>query len=178
MNLPNKLTLLRVLLIPVFILCFYIPVRGANLFAAAIFLLAYLTDIFDGLLARKYNIITDFGKLMDPIADKLLSCSAFIMLVSQGMLSPIAVIIIIAREFIISGFRLVSAGRGNIIAASWLGKTKTISQCAAVLLLLVWSELGFVKFPLDKVVLWVSVVFTIISGADYIVKNYSQIDLT
>ncbi len=178
MNLPNKLTLLRILLIPVFILCFYIPVPSSNIIAAAIFLLAYLTDIFDGMLARKYNSITNFGKLMDPIADKLLSSSAFIMLVYQGMLSPIAVIIILAREFLISGFRLVSAGKGNIIAASWLGKTKTISQCVAVLLLLLWPEIRFVKFPLDQVVLWVSVLFTILSGVDYIVKNYTKMDLT
>ena len=172
MNLPNRLTLLRICLIPVFIACFYIGVTWKLYLAAAVFFLAYMTDILDGQIARKQKIVTDFGKLMDPIADKLLTASALMMLVGNGLLSPIPAFIIIAREFIISGFRLVSAGSGKVIAASWLGKTKTIAQCAAIIILLlddlVASILGF---PLGTIAMWISVFFTIWSGADYIIKN-------
>ncbi len=178
MNLPNKLTILRMLLVPVFIACFYFPVSYANIVAAMVFTLAYITDILDGRIARKYNLVTNFGKLMDPMADKLLTCSAFVMLVAAGMLSPIVTIIIIGREFLISGFRLVAAGSGNVIAASWLGKTKTISQCVAVVMMLVWPSLGLPGFRLDIIVLWVSVAFTVWSGVDYIVKNRASVDFT
>lgn len=175
MNLPNKLTILRILLVPVFIACFYF---STQLIAAAVFSLAYVTDILDGQIARKRNIITNFGKLMDPIADKLLTCSAFVMLVSFGMLSPIAAIIVISREFLISGFRLIAAGSGNVIAASWLGKTKTISQCAAIVMILVWPALGLMSFRLDLIVLWLSVLFTIWSGADYIIRNRASVNFS
>lgn len=178
MNLPNKLTILRMLLVPVFIACFYFPVWYANIVAAMVFTLAYITDILDGRIARKYNLVTNFGKLMDPMADKLLTCSAFVMLVAAGMLSPIVTIIIIGREFLISGFRLVAAGSGTVIAASWLGKTKTISQCVAVVMMLVWPSLGLTGFRLDLIVLWASVAFTIWSGVDYIVKNRASVDFT
>lgn len=178
MNLPNKLTILRMLLVPVFIACFYFPVSYANIAAAVVFTLAYITDILDGRIARKYHLVTNFGKLMDPMADKLLTCSAFVMLVAAGMLSPIVTIIIIGREFLISGFRLVAAGSGNVIAASWLGKTKTISQCVAVVMMLVWPSLGLPGFRLDIIVLWVSVAFTVWSGVDYIVKNRASVDFT
>lgn len=178
MNLPNKLTILRILLVPVFIACFYFSTPYAQLIAAVVFSLAYVTDIMDGRIARKRNIITNFGKLMDPIADKLLTCSAFVMLVSFGLISPIAAIIVIAREFLISGFRLVAAGSGNVIAASWLGKMKTISQCVAIVLVLVWPALGLMNFRLDLIVLWISVLFTIWSGADYIVKNRASVNFS
>ena len=172
MNLPNKLTLLRILMVPVFIACFYINVPWKLYLAGGVFLVAYLTDILDGQIARKQKIVTDFGKLMDPIADKLLTASALVMLVGEQMLSPIPTFIIIAREFIISGFRLVSAGNGNVIAASWLGKTKTVTQCVAILLILFDDLLvKLLGFPLGTVVIWVSVFFTIWSGIDYIIKN-------
>jgi CDP-diacylglycerol--glycerol-3-phosphate 3-phosphatidyltransferase len=177
-NLPNKLTLTRIALVPFFIACFYMSTPYKNLIAAVVFTLAYLTDVFDGQIARKHNLITNFGKLMDPIADKLLTCSAFIMLVSFGMLSPIAAIIVISREFIISGFRLVAAGSGNVIAASWLGKTKTVSQFVAIDLLLIWPYTGILSFPLDSIVLWISVFFTAWSGADYIVKNRASVNFS
>ena len=178
MNLPNKLTLTRIALVPFFIACFYMSTPYKNLIAAVVFTLAYLTDVFDGQIARKHNLITNFGKLMDPIADKLLTCSAFIMLVSFGMLSPIAAIIVISREFIISGFRLVAAGSGNVIAASWLGKTKTVSQFVAINLLLIWPYTGLLNFPLDSIVLWISVFFTAWSGVDYIVKNRASVNFS
>lgn len=177
MNLPNKLTLIRVALTPLFISCFYLPGKYAYAIAAAVFLLAYITDFFDGQIARRQNIVTDFGKLMDPIADKLLSSAALIMLVAFKLVSPVPVIIIIGREFIISGVRLVAAGRGNVIAASWLGKIKTVSQFAAVLTALLYGYL----FPnwqfLVPVTLWFSVVFAIWSGYDYVNKSRGFINV-
>lgn len=172
MNLPNKLTLLRVFMVPVFIACFYIDVSWKLYLAAVVFFLAYMTDILDGQIARKQKLVTDFGKLMDPIADKLLTASALVMLVGVDLLSPIPAFIIIAREFIISGFRLVSAGSGKVIAASWLGKTKTVTQCVAIILLLV-DELSLLilGFSLGTVVMWISVAFTVWSALDYILKN-------
>ncbi len=177
MNLPNKLTVLRILLVPVFIACFYIDVTWELYLAAAVFFLAYMTDILDGQIARKKEIVTDFGKLMDPIADKLLTSSALIMLVGESLLSPIPAFIIIAREFIISGFRLVSAGNGKVIAASWLGKTKTITQCVAVILILLDAPIAnILGFSLGMIVMWVSVFFTVWSGADYIIKNKGAVN--
>jgi CDP-diacylglycerol--glycerol-3-phosphate 3-phosphatidyltransferase len=160
----------------VFIACFYIEVTWKLYLSAAVFFLAYMTDILDGHIARKQKIVTDFGKLMDPIADKLLTSSALVMLVAVDLLSPIPAFIIIAREFIISGIRLVSAGNGKVIAASWLGKTKTITQCVAIIMImlddLIISILGF---PLGMIVMWVSVLFTVWSGVDYIIKNKGAI---
>lgn len=176
MNLPNKLTLVRILLIPVFVVCFYIPIAYRLELAAGIFALAYLTDILDGALARKHNQVTTFGKLMDPVADKLLTCSAFIMLVAEGLLSPIAAIIVLGREFLISGFRLVAIDAGQVIAASWLGKLKTITQCIAVILLLVWPIINLPFLRLDIVVLWISVAITVWSGIDYIRKNKGHVN--
>ena len=178
MNLPNKLTMLRIILVPFFIACFYLRTPYNNLIAAVVFTLAYLTDVFDGQIARKNNLITNFGKLMDPIADKLLTCSAFVMLVAFGMLSPIATIIVISREFIISGFRLVAAGNGNVIATSWIGKMKTVSQFIAIELILLWPYTGLVGFRLDSIVLWISVFFTAWSGVDYIVKNRASVNFS
>jgi CDP-diacylglycerol--glycerol-3-phosphate 3-phosphatidyltransferase len=158
--------------VPVFIACFYIDVTWKLYLATVIFFLAYITDILDGQIARKQKIVTDFGKLMDPIADKLLTSSALVMLVGENLLSPIPAFIIIAREFIISGFRLVSAGNGNVIAASWLGKTKTITQCVAIILIMLDDLIAnILGFPLGMIVMWVSVVFTVWSGVDYIIKN-------
>ncbi|MDO4568438.1 MAG: CDP-diacylglycerol--glycerol-3-phosphate 3-phosphatidyltransferase, partial [Clostridia bacterium] len=138
MNLPNKLTICRILMIPLMIACFYLPrdvVPYWNIIAAVIFILAYLTDILDGYLARKNNLVSNFGKLMDPIADKLLTASALIMLRGEGLmgeLEGVAVIVVIAREFIISGIRLVAAADGTVIAASKLGKLKTVTQAVAI----------------------------------------------
>lgn len=177
MNLPNKLTLIRVALTPLFIACFYLPGRYSNAFAAAVFSLAYVTDFFDGQIARRQNLVTDFGKLMDPIADKLLSSAALIMLVAFELVSPVPVIIIIGREFIISGVRLVAAGRGNVIAASWLGKIKTVSQCVAITTALLYGYLLPGWHFLVPVTLWFSVVFAIWSGYDYLSKSRDYINL-
>ena len=114
MNLPNKLTITRMVLTPVFVACFYIPVSWSMYLAGALFVIAYLTDMLDGQIARRMNIVTDFGKLMDPIADKILSAAAMIMLTAVGLLSPIATLITISREFVISGFRLIYANKNKI----------------------------------------------------------------
>ncbi len=175
MNLPNKLTILRMLLVPVFIACFYFPVSYRDIIAAGVYILAYITDILDGEIARRRNLVTSFGKLMDPMADKLLTCSAFMMLSARAFVSPIAVIIIVSRELFISGFRLVAVESGNVIAASWLGKIKTISQCVAVVAALIWPYLWWPHFPLDEIIVWISVGFTLWSAIDYVVKNRNSI---
>ncbi len=177
MNLPNKLTLIRICLVPLYIACFYIDASWAVYVAAVIFVAAFITDIADGYIARSQNLVTNFGKLMDPIADKLLTASALIMLTAKGMLSPIAAIIIIAREFLISGFRLVSAGSGVVIAANWLGKLKTTTQAIAMVMVMLQDlVIKVFGFRLDLWMVWISVFFTVVSAWDYIAKNRSCID--
>ncbi|MEE0772627.1 MAG: CDP-diacylglycerol--glycerol-3-phosphate 3-phosphatidyltransferase [Anaerovoracaceae bacterium] len=171
MNLPNKLTMGRILAIPVFIVVF---LMGYNYAAAVIFILAALTDMLDGHIARKYNLVTNFGKLMDPLADKLLVMSALLCLVQVGDVAGWMVIVILGREFIITGMRQVAAAQGIVIAAGTTGKIKTITQMIAIPLLLLenwpFSMLSF-ELPMDMVFLWLALIMTVISGAEYIVKN-------
>ncbi len=171
MNLPNKLTLLRVILIPFFIAAMYLSqIPGNRFLACGIFALASITDALDGYIARKYNLITDFGKFMDPLADKLLVCSAILIFVDFHLLPGVAAIVIIAREFIISGFRLAALQKGRVIAAGWLGKIKTVLQmfmCFAMILDLPWSFWAYVRLTL----MILAVAFTVISLVDYIFKN-------
>ena len=138
MNLPNKLTIMRVILIPFFVFFLLAPYFGeyGNYIAAAIFIVASLTDLLDGKIARKYGLVTNFGKFMDPLADKLLVCAAMICLTENGRLSAWIVIIIISREFIISGFRLVASDNGIVIAASYWGKFKTVFQMLMIIVLI------------------------------------------
>ena len=138
MNLPNKLTILRVILIPFFVVFMLFDITGAadKWIALVIFCVASLTDMLDGKIARKYNLVTNFGKFMDPLADKLLVCTALICLTSMNRLNVIVVLVIIAREFIISGFRLVASDNGIVIAASYWGKFKTVSQMALIIVLI------------------------------------------
>jgi len=175
MNLPNRLTLLRICMVPVFILCFYIPVSWNNYIAAGIFILAYITDFADGYIARSRNLVTDFGKLMDPIADKALTASALFMMTAFDMIHPVFPIIIIVREFVISGFRMVSAGSGVVIAANWIGKAKTVTQCVAVVMILMQGLVHRIfHFPMELLVLWVSIILTVWSAVDYI-YSYRQV---
>lgn len=172
MNLPNKLTTARVILIPFFVF-FLLYQGGSNLTfrytALAIFIIASLTDLLDGKIARKYNLVTNFGKFMDPLADKLLVCSALICLIQLGQLPAWMVIIIISREFIISGFRLVASDNGIVIAASYWGKFKTTFQMIAVILLI----LNIPALSLiTAVCVWIALALTIISLVDYIMKNH------
>ncbi len=173
MNLPNKLTIFRVILIPFFLLFLYTDFWGnANSYVAiAIFIIASLTDLLDGKIARKYNLVTNFGKFMDPLADKLLVCSAMIALVDLGKLQGWIVIIIIAREFIISGFRLIASDNGVVIAASYWGKFKTTFQMIMIILLTLDLQLPYMTV-VNNVIVYIALALTIISLLDYIFKNY------
>ena len=170
MNLPNKLTLFRVFLIPFFIVFLKLPIPYGRIIALVIFIVASLTDMLDGKIARKYNLVTDFGKFMDPLADKLLVCSAMICLISTGQLPDWVVIVIIAREFIISGFRLIAADNGIVIAASWWGKIKTVLQMFMIILLIIGFKSTTMK-AVTLIVVLASCALTIISLVDYIIKN-------
>ncbi len=171
MNLPNKLTILRIIMVPFFVLFMLTDIGGdANKWIALVlFCVASLTDLLDGKIARKYHLVTNFGKFMDPLADKLLVCSAMICLIEMGKLPAWIVIIIIAREFIISGFRLVASDNGIVIAASYWGKFKTVFQMAMIIVLIM--DLGGVFDMLGKILVVVALALTIISLFDYIYKN-------
>lgn len=177
MNLPNKLTILRILLIPVFVVIFYMHFPFSDFVAAGVFLIASLTDTLDGYIARSRNLITDFGKFMDPIADKLLVVTAFLMFVERGDVSAVIVVIIVAREFIVSAFRMVAASKGLVIAAGPLGKIKTITQMIAVILLLV-EQPGWTLFGVSagQIMVYICTLMTIWSGIDYIVSNKHVLD--
>ena len=166
MNLPNKLTIFRVILVIPFVA---LMLNGYDLWAVAVFIIASLTDLLDGKIARKYNLITDFGKFMDPLADKLLVCAAMICLVEMGRLPAWMVIVIISREFIISGFRLVASDNGIVIAASYWGKFKTTFQMISVILLIVRIPALAV---LAQICVWIALALTVISLVDYIAKNH------
>ena len=187
MNLPNKLTMLRIIMIPLFIICFYlpewqlftlngVPVLLRYLLAALFFLLAYVTDLFDGRIARKRGLVTDFGKLMDPTADKLLTSAALIMLCRFEVMSfgnflmPVFAIIVISREIFVSGIRQLAASKGIVIAAKPIGKAKTTLQFAAILTVLVLGPVfRAIGVPLDFAAVCAAVVLTIWSGIDYTV---------
>lgn len=169
MNLPNKLTMFRVILIPFFVLFMLVPITPYDKWIAlGIFILASLTDLLDGKIARKYNLITDFGKFMDPLADKLLVCSALICLVSLECIPTWIVIVIIAREFIISGFRLVASDNGVVIAASYWGKFKTTFQMVMICLMI--ADIEAISI-FTTIIMWIALVLTVVSLIDYLVKN-------
>lgn len=170
MNLPNKLTTFRVILIPFFVFFLLTDHVGqwGKWIALAIFIIASLTDFLDGYLARKYNLVTNFGKFMDPLADKLLVCSAMICLIEKGAIPSWIVTIIIAREFIISGFRLIASDNGVVIAASYWGKFKTTFQMIMICLMIAdIKQLAIVT----TIVMYIALALTIISLVDYLVKN-------
>lgn len=170
MNLPNKLTILRVFLVPIFVIFMLTNLGGPynNWISLVIFVAASLTDLLDGYLARKNNLVTNFGKFMDPLADKLLVCSALICLMAIDRVPAWMVLVIISREFIISGFRLVASDAGVVIAASYWGKFKTISQIVMIITLLI-------EFPYAFVFSWIAVILTIVSLVDYMAKNLNVI---
>ena len=170
MNLPNKLTLLRVIMIPFFVVFMLMDgMASARYIALALFVVASFTDFLDGNIARKRNLVTNFGKFMDPLADKLLVCSALICLIETGQLPAWYVIIIIAREFIISGFRLIASDNGIVIAASYWGKFKTVSQMIMIILMILnISALSMVT----TLFYWIALVLTVVSLVDYIKKNF------
>lgn len=194
MNLPNKLTLLRVLMIPAFlIVLLYVPYPWGPLVGAAIYAIASATDAIDGNLARKYNQVTDFGKFLDPLADKMLVITALVLLQHMGLIHPVVTVIIIARELMVTSVRLVAASAGKVIAAGWWGKAKTVTQMIATLLLMVEPVLlGKWEFSLQiplltgatpettailgTISIYVATLLTIISGAEYLVKNWKYVD--
>lgn len=173
MNLPNKLTLLRIIMIPVFVVLLYLDFPFNNLVALAVFILASITDTLDGYIARKYNLITDFGKFMDPIADKLLVTAAMLVFVDWHMMPAWVVIVVVAREFIVSALRLVAANNGRVIAAGWSGKVKTASTMVCICIML----LGLPQW-VNAVCSAVILVTTAYSGIEYLVKNRDVLDLS
>ena len=172
MNLPNKLTLFRIILIPFFVFFLFTGCVGeaGKYIALGIFAVASLTDLFDGKIARKYNLVTNFAKFMDPIADKLLVSSALISFVGLNRLQAWIVIILIAREFIISGFRLVASDSGIVLAASWWGKFKTAFQMIMCILLIINIQ-NNVFTVINNVFIYISLALSVISLADYLIKN-------
>ena len=166
MNTANKLTILRVFMIPVFLLVLYLDVPNANYWALAIFVIASLTDTLDGYIARHYNQTTDFGKFMDPLADKCLVTAAMLWFVEIGQMPAWALLVVIIREFGVSGLRMVAADKGRVIAAGWSGKVKTASTMVCICLMLLIA-----RPALDLVCAAVILVTTVYSGAEYFVKN-------
>ncbi|WP_034669577.1 CDP-diacylglycerol--glycerol-3-phosphate 3-phosphatidyltransferase [Bacillus methanolicus] len=184
MNLPNKITISRIFLIPLFLVVMLVPFQwgemklfGAEMpmthfVGALIFIVASTTDWIDGYYARKYKLVTNLGKFLDPLADKLLVSAALIVLVEKGMAASWIVIIIISREFAVTGLRLVLAGEGEVVAANMLGKIKTWTQIIAISALLLHNTVfEYVKIPFDDIALWIAMFFTIWSGWDYFYKN-------
>lgn len=185
MNLPNKLTFSRILMIPIFIILLAVPFNWgswsigdtalpvAHFVAALIFIIAAGTDWVDGYYARKYNLVTNLGKFMDPLADKLLVSAALILLIEMELAPAWVVIIIISREFAVTGLRLVAAGEGIVLAAGSMGKLKTATQMIAIAVLLLHNfPFSYLGFPFGTIMLYLSLVFTVISGVDYFVKNW------
>lgn len=168
LNLPNRLTLLRIVLVPVYLLLLWLP--AYSWLALIVFAAASLTDYFDGKIARSQNLVTSFGKFMDPIADKLLTHTAFIMLCSMGRLNVVACIIFIAREFVVSGLRLVAVEQGHVIAAGMSGKVKTVLQMALVMSLTARLDVHGLGLPVKLLVL-ATVVMTLYSMCEYVWQN-------
>lgn len=171
MNLPNKITLFRVFMIPLFLVFMLVPgIQYGRFIAAGIFIIAALSDFVDGYIARKHNLVTNFGKFMDPLADKLLVSSALICFVELKLLAAWIVIIIIAREFIISGFRLIASDNGVVIAASWWGKLKTNVQMILSVMLIINLDYPVINI-LEQVAIYLAVFLTLVSLIDYMIKN-------
>ncbi len=184
MNLPNKLTVLRLFITAGFVICLTIPVRGAHTIALLLFIAASITDYLDGSIARKHNLITDFGKLMDPVADKILTAAAFICLIPFELIPAWVVIVIIAREFLITGLRLLAANKNLILPAEKLGKHKTAWQIATIIFFLVylaireWAPAGIqLLAPLwvygSPFLITVTTILTVYSGLGYLLRNKS-----
>lgn len=185
MNLPNKLTVLRILLVPFFVAALLIDFPLNNLVALALFGAASLTDMFDGKIARKRGLITDFGKFADPLADKILVISALLCFVQLGLCDCVAVIIVLFREFVVTSIRLIAAAKGKVIAANMWGKVKTVTQIVAIVCVLVMQtvlDLGGlgVQLPaalpqiftvIGEVLIWISTFFAVISGVVYVAQN-------
>lgn len=171
MNTPNKLTLLRVIMIPLFMVAYmYIKL---DILSAAIFVVAFFTDLLDGYLARKNNEVSDFGKIMDPLADKVLVAAAMVLLTASGVVSAWVTVLVLAREFMVSGVRMAAAAEGNVVAASIWGKAKTMWQFIALTLALIINE----KSLFIDILMMINLALTVLSGVDYLVKNKKYLSL-
>lgn len=179
MTTANMITIARILLVPVYVFfALGTPNMTTDIIAASIFLFISLTDFLDGYIARKYNQITDFGKFLDPLADKILVISAFVIFVSQGRLNPVVTIAVITREFLVTSIRLVAAGKGTVIAASMSGKLKTVTQIICVMVILLEDVVSLVyPLPYGEIFSWVMLIFTIYSGLEYLILNRKLISL-
>lgn len=166
MNLPNKLTILRVLLIPIFMILYAFQTPSLNIVAAVVYILACLTDLADGKIARKRGLVTNFGKFADPLADKLLILAALCMMLDYHIVAAWVVMIILAREFIVTGFRLVAVSGGKVIAAGWLGKIKTTLQMITVIAAIIFGKNIYID-----ILFYASAFITAVSGIQYIVQN-------
>lgn len=166
MNLPNKLTLLRIILIPVFMVVLYWGFPGANYVALAFFIVASFTDLLDGKIARKYNLVTDFGKFADPLADKMLVTAAMLWFVETGKMAAWMLLIVIVREFAVSGLRMIASDKGRVIAAGWSGKVKTASTMVCIVIM-------FLPVPavVNTICVWGITLTTLYSGVEYFVQN-------
>ena len=179
MTTANMITIARILLVPVYV-CFALgtPNMSTDIIAASIFLFISLTDFLDGYIARKYNQITDFGKFLDPLADKILVISAFVIFVAQGRLNPVVTIAVLTREFLVTSIRLVAAGKGTVIAASLSGKLKTVTQIVCVMAILLEDAVSLIyPLPYGEIFSWVMLIFTIYSGLEYLILNRKLISL-
>lgn len=194
MNLPNKLTLIRILLVPFFIAAILIKFPLHYLVALAVFGAASLTDLFDGKIARKRNLVTNFGKFSDPLADKILVLSALLCFIQNGLCDALLVIVVLFREFAIMSVRLMAASEGKVVAANIWGKVKTVTQITAIIIVFVMQialeifnmnqldiftvrYIGFVFYIIGETALWISTVFCIISGVIYLVDNKEFISM-
>ena len=167
MNLPNKLTLLRVILVPVFMAVLYLDFTGAAWVALAIFIIASLTDLLDGKIARKYNLVTDFGKFADPLADKMLTTAALLWFVENGQMPAWALLVVLIREFAVSGLRMIASDKGRVIAAGWSGKVKTASTMVCIVIMFI-PQLPAI---INTLCVWIIALTTLYSGIEYFVKN-------
>lgn len=181
MNLANKLTLLRVVLVPIFIVFMTVDALWAKIIGLIVFIIASLTDMLDGQIARKRNLITTFGKFADPLADKMLTTAAFLVFMQKDIIDLWPVFIILIREFAVSGIRLAAAAEGEVIAASFWGKFKTVTQMLSIIVGIILMCIPQIPLSVSNmitlVLVWVCVLFTVISGAEYIVKNWKLMNL-
>ena len=191
MNLPNKLTMLRIMLVPLFVAAMLIPFPLHNLAALLLFAVASITDMFDGRIARERNLVTDFGKFADPLADKILVLAAMLCFVQNGLCDCVAVIIVLLREFAVTSIRLIAAAKGEVVAANIWGKVKTVTQMTAIIAILVMQSvldvltlasvdipalLPGIFFCAGEVLIWISTIFAIISGVIYLKQNWKFIE--
>lgn len=172
MNTPNKLTVLRMILVPVFMVLMMFESFALEMAGLVVFIVASVTDWLDGYLARRDNLVTTFGKFMDPLADKMLTTAALLVLMERDYISSWVLLIVLGREFLVAGIRLAAVGEGKVIAASWWGKVKTVAQMIAIIASIILMNIpGFDAYVIINVLIWISTILTLIAGVEYVVKN-------